>query len=141
MSLHREIKHYKDGQVTDEIIYSETTTRNYIPEDNVTSVASSCFTYEVEHPYMAPALMKRVDGLYIVPQNIKVHPQTTIKDIKWIRPVDKVEKVVETFESGSGMGKYKTTYNPNNQKFSCSCMGFWRSKGNCKHVQELKSKI
>ena len=49
--------------------------------------------------------------------------EDTIEDNK------KEDKVVEQFESGSGMGEYKTTYNPNNKRYSCNCMGFWRSKG------------
>ena len=35
---------------------------------------------------------------------------------------------------------YKTVYDPNKNKYTCSCMGFWRSKGNCKHVIALKEK-
>ena len=49
--------------------------------------------------------------------------------------------IKETFESKSGLGEYKTSYNPNNNTFKCNCMGFWRSKGNCKHVKALREKI
>jgi hypothetical protein len=67
---------------------------------------------------------------------IEVHPQTTYDDVVWIRP--KAKKIIEHIDGS--MGKYKTTYDPNKKTYKCTCMGFWRSKGNCKHVKALKEK-
>ena len=67
---------------------------------------------------------------------IEVHPETTYDDVKWIKP--KAKKEIEHIQGS--MGTYKTTYDPNKNTYKCTCMGFWRSKGNCKHVKALKEK-
>lgn len=140
--LRKVITRYKDGTQTTEILYTETSTNSYIPSDDVVSVASQMFKYEVEHPTMNPALFSINGKKYIIPQWIEVHPLTTIDDVDWVKPKPKVEKVTETFTSGSGMGNYKTTYNPATQKYSCNCMGYFRSKDKrCKHIKELEIKM
>ena len=75
--------------------------------------------------------------------NKEVEPETTLKDINWVQPKPKVKKqpIIETNISGSGLGEYKTKYYPESGKFHCSCPGFWRSGGNCKHVKALKLKL
>ena len=51
---------------------------------------------------------------------------------------NKLKKEIEHIQGS--VGTYKTTYDPNKKTYKCTCMGFWRSKGNCKHVKALKEK-
>jgi hypothetical protein len=143
MPLHRVITWKKDGTKTDEIVYSETTTLSISPvKDNIHSSSVSVFKYEVEG-LIPPSIIESQGKTYIVPYWLEVHPKTTFKDIIHISPQAKetLPKIKLESESQSGLGQYKTTYNPNNGTYKCSCMGFWRSKGNCKHVKEMKAKM
>jgi hypothetical protein len=143
MPLHRIIAWKKDGTKTDEIVYSETTSLSISPvKDNIHSSSVSVFKYEVEG-LISPSIIESQGKTYIVPQWLEVHPKTTLKDIIHISPQAKetLPKIKLESESQSGLGQYKTTYNPNNGTYRCSCMGFFRSKGNCKHVKELRAKM
>jgi hypothetical protein len=96
----------------------------------------SVHKYEIEGSFH-PGLHTASDGKkYIIPKWIEVHPETTYNDIVWIQP--KKKKVIEHIEGS--VGTYKTVYDPNKNTYKCSCMGFWRSKGNCKHVRALREK-
>ena len=64
--------------------------------------------------------------------------QTTLDDIEWVKPQRRPRADISV---KSGDGKYKTTFNTATGNFKCSCMGFWRSNGNCKHVKELKASL
>lgn len=92
-----------------------------------------------------PFAIMTVDGkAYVMPYWLEVPLNTKRSDIEVIKSVKKPSKgdlVVTTSTSGSGLGQYKTTYNPTNKRYNCNCMGFWRSAGNCKHVKELKLTI
>lgn len=143
MPLHRVISWKKDGTKTDEIVYSETTTLSISPDkDNIHSSSVSVFKYEVEG-LIPPTVIESRGKTYIVPQWLEVHPKTTLKDVIHISPQAKetLPKVKVESESQSGLGQYKTTYNPNNNTYKCSCFGFIRTKGNCKHVKELRIKM
>ena len=127
---------YDDGRVTDDIISSQPPLTLHPVRDGIRSSIVSVHKYEIEGPYH-PGLHTASDGKkYIIPKCIEVHPETTYEDIIWIQP--KQKKVIEHIDGS--MGKYKTTYNPNKNTYKCTCMGFWRSKGNCKHVKALKEK-
>ena len=127
---------YDNGQTTNEIIHSKTPLTFYPTRDHITSVVACVHKYEVEGSYH-PGLHTASDGKkYIIPRWIEVHPETTYDDIKWIRP--KAKKEIEHIQGS--MGVYKTIYDPNKNIYKCTCMGFWRSKGNCKHVKALKEK-
>ena len=127
---------YDDGRVTDDIISSQPPLTLHPVRDGIRSSIVSVHKYEIEGPYH-PGLHTASDGKkYIIPKWIEVHPETTYEDIIWIQP--KQKKVIEHIDGS--MGKYKTTYNPNKNTYKCTCMGFWRSKGNCKHVKALKEK-
>ena len=127
---------YDDGRVTDEIISSPTPITLYPVRDKIHSSVVSVHKYEVEGSFH-PGLHTASDGKkYIIPKWIEVHPETTYNDIVWIQP--KQKKVIEHIQGSVGM--YKTMFDPNKNKYTCSCMGFWRSKGNCKHVIALKEK-
>jgi hypothetical protein len=49
--------------------------------------------------------------------------------------------IIETNVSGSGLGEYTTKYYPESGKFHCTCPGYWRSGGNCKHVKAMREKL
>ena len=127
---------YDNGQTTSEIIHS-TVPPSFSPKrDKIRSVTVRAHKYEVEGSFH-PGLHISDDGKkYIIPKWIEVHPETTYNDVVWIQP--KQKKVIEHIQGSVGM--YKTMFDPNKNKYTCSCMGFWRSKGNCKHVIALKEK-
>ena len=127
---------YDDGRVTDEIISSPTPISLYPVRDKIHSSIVSVHKYEVEGSFH-PGLHTASDGKkYIIPKWIEVHPETTYDDIIWIQP--KQKKVIEHIEGS--VGTYKTTYDPNKNTYKCTCMGFRKSKGNCKHVKALREK-
>lgn len=101
------------------------------------------FKYEYKHEIIPPSLFVDQEGQkYIVPTWQKVDPNTTLKDIEWVKPKPKKQRaktVIETHISGSGLGEYTTKYYPESGKYHCSCPGYWRSKGNCKHVKQMKN--
>ncbi len=100
------------------------------------------FKYEYKHEIIPPSLFIDQEGQkYIVPTWQKVDSNTTLKDIEWVKPKPKKQRaktVIETHISGSGLGEYTTKYYPESGKYHCSCPGYWRSKGNCKHVKGMK---
>ena len=100
------------------------------------------FKYEYKHEIIPPSLFVDQEGQkYIVPTWQKVDPNTTLKDIEWVKPKPKKQRaktVIETHISGSGLGEYTTKYYPESGKYHCSCPGYWRSKGNCKHVKQMR---
>ena len=100
------------------------------------------FKYDHKH-YMPPGLINVGDKRYIVPTWQEVLPETRLEDINWIKPkIKKTEKqktIIKTHISGSGLGEYTTKYYPDSGKYHCSCPGYWRSSGNCKHVKELRN--
>ena len=131
---------YSDGQTTDELVYSEKPITIYPKRDKIVSAIVNRFKYEIEY-HFHPCLFNSSNGKkYIVPMWKEVHPETTYDDITWIRPEPPKERKVSKKIEGS-MGTYKTTYDPNKKTYKCTCMGFWRSKGNCKHVKSLKESL
>jgi hypothetical protein len=99
------------------------------------------FKYEYKGA-LPPALATFSGQTYIVPSWQKVDPNTTLKDIEWIKPKPKKQRaktVIKTHISGSGLGEYTTKYYPESGKFHCSCPGYWRSSGNCKHVKQMRN--
>jgi len=88
-----------------------------------------------------PAIVSTLTGTYIVPGWIKIHSGATRDDINWIREkTEPVEAEVFTFVSSSMPGmKYKTT--KIGTRITCTCQGYFRSGGNCKHVKEVRAKV
>jgi hypothetical protein len=100
------------------------------------------FKYEYKHEVMPPGLINIGEKRYIVPTWKEVDPNTTLKDIEWIKPKPKVKRsktVVKTFDSGSSDATYTTKYYPDSGKYYCDCPGSWRSFGNCKHIKEMRN--
>ena len=137
MPLHRVIRTMKDGTRTEVIEYSKTTQYSMVPPKELFSQLVQCFRYEVKtdiNPSIVTLNGKRV----IVPTWQEVHPQTTLDDIEWVKPQRRPRADISV---KTGDGKYKTTFNTATGNFKCSCMGFWRSNGNCKHVKELRESL
>jgi len=137
MPLHRVITVKRDGTRTDEIVWNENTTTSYKPVKEVVSRLVQCFKYEVKTD-INPSLITLNGKRIIVPTWQEVHPLTTLEDIEWVKPQKRPRADISV---KTGDGKYKTTFNTATGKFKCSCMGFWRSKGNCKHVKELRESL
>ena len=102
------------------------------------------FKYEYKGEVMPPTLLELNGKTYIMPIWKEVVEGTTLNDIEWIKPKPKKKRtdaIIETFASGSSDTTYTTKYYPDSGNFYCSCPGSWRSRGNCKHIKELKVKI
>ena len=79
-----------------------------------------------------------------MPDGIKVHPKTTLDDIKVVRPKPKkrTEPMIETHISSSSKSEYTTRYYPDSGKYYCNCMGFFRARDRrCKHIKAMELKI
>ena len=99
------------------------------------------FKYEYKHEIIPPHLATIGGKKYLMPLWKEVDPNTTINDINWIKPKPKKQRaktIIQTHISGSGLGEYTTKYYPESGKYHCSCPGYWRSKGNCKHVKQMR---
>jgi len=128
---------YDDGRFTTELVHSETPLTLYPKRDGIRSSKVNVHKYEIEHHLPPTIFVSPTNGKkYLIPMWVEVHPQTTYNDVIHTRP--KVKKVIEHIQGS--MGTYKTTYDPNKKTYKCTCMGFWRSKGNCKHVKALREK-
>lgn len=106
------------------------------------------FQYEFSHPIMSPSLFKSTNGItYLMPGWIEVDANTTLKDIKWSKPilVEKVknEIISHEFNSSSSNKSYITKEYKNSDgttKYSCNCPGAFRAKDKeCKHIKSLKN--
>lgn len=128
---------YDNGQTMNKIVHSSNPFTINPKQDGITSCKVIVHKYEIEYHLPPTLFTSPTDGKkYLIPMWVEVHPDTTYDDVKWIKP--KQKKIIEHIEGS--MGKYKTTYDPNKKTYKCTCMGFWRSKGNCKHVKSLKEK-
>ena len=129
----------KYGNLRTRRFYQEKSNLNINPKGFGSFVAFKLFKYDYEH-HMSPSLANIGGKRYIAPTWQEVLPETTLGDINWIKPKLKVKEkpVIKTHISGSGLGEYTTKYYPESGKYHCSCPGYWRSSGNCKHVKEMK---
>ena len=129
---------YKDGYVEDFI----STTPN-IDHDNIVGSVVMMFKYRITS-LMKPGLVTFSGQKYIMPGWIPCHPQTQLTDVIHTKPtikqvvVKKIEK--HEFEFMSSNGKDKYFVRVVGESIKCTCPGFWVSKGNCKHVKEVRSK-
>ncbi len=129
----------KYGNLRTRRFYQEKSNLNINPKGFGPFVSFRLFKYDYEH-HMPPSLVNIGGKKYIVPIWKEVLPETTLDDINWIKPKLKVKEkpVIKTHISGSGLGEYTTKYYPESGKYHCTCPGYWRSRGNCKHVKEMK---
>jgi len=155
MALHQIIEKHKVNILGQEITYTNKyikytkgTSYGFKPQSSLISHASRLFKYEFEHAYLSPSLFVNSKGeKYLIPSWIKVHPETTLKDIEVIRPTKveelPVEKNTWKFESSSEKGAYYFV-KQHGLKLTCSCSGFWRCKNKnigCKHIQEVRKQL
>jgi hypothetical protein len=114
------------------------------------SVGARRFKYDHEHS-IPPALFVSVidKQKYIVPGWQKVHPDTQLNDINWIKPEPQVTKQKQEqlapaeykFESKSEPGSFYVVRVIGN-KVKCNCAGQYRAKDRqCKHMKEVKQKL
>lgn len=100
------------------------------------------FKYEHKHAIIPPGLVISNGKKYIVPTWKEVDPNTTLNDIQWVRPKVKVTKsktIVKISKSSSSDAEYTTKYYPDSGKYHCDCPGTWRTRGNCKHVKQMRN--
>ena len=107
-------------------------------------VAVRRYKYDYEHPVLPPTILELNGKTYLMPLWKEVVEGTTVDDINWIKPKPKKkrsETIIKTFASGSSENTYETKYYPDSGKFYCSGPGSWRSRGNCKHIKELRNNL
>jgi hypothetical protein len=109
------------------------------------------FKYIHEHIFPPALFISSVDGQkYIVPGYQKVHPQTTLNDIEWVKPKPKnVEKAADVFKTNEEF-KFESKSEPGsfyvvrvvNGKAKCNCAGQYRAKDRkCKHMKEVEKEL
>ena len=106
------------------------------------SVGARRFKYDHEHSIPPALFVSIIDKQkYIVPGWQKVHPDTQLNDINWIKPeVKKAEPEKNTwkFESSSDPGTFYFVRQTGN-RLTCTCSGSWRAKDRrCKHIKEVE---
>ena len=136
----------KYGTLRTRIIHSpEGTPFSFNPKGFGKFVNVQAFRYEYKHEVLPPSLFTDQDGQkWIVPTWQKVHPETRLKDINWVKPKPKkrTAPLVETNISSSNGSEYETKYYPDSGNYYCTCPGTWRAKDRkCKHIKALIEKI
>ena len=77
----------KHGNLRTRIVHSLTSQFSFKPAGYGKFVNVQRFYYEMEHPYLSASLFTDSNGdKFILPSMEKVHPETTLEDIKLIRP-------------------------------------------------------
>tara|TARA_R110000803_G_scaffold48283_1_gene100291 strand:- start:282 stop:734 length:453 start_codon:yes stop_codon:yes gene_type:complete len=137
---------YMDHCEDREIVFNQPLIK--IKNEGIRHVFVNPFKYYVSKPpIICITIVKLQDGHYIMPHGIKCHPNTTLNDVKFIKEevkdvktIKKLKNTVVKTLSSKGDIEYTTTYYPKTNRYHCTCPGTWRSKGNCKHVKELRIK-
>jgi hypothetical protein len=156
MALHRIIQTHKVNILGQEITYtnkflkySETTSYGFKPSKSIISNGVYVFKYTYEHHSLPPTLVVLSGQKYIVPTWQKVHSQTTLADIEWIKPEPKVNQQLDIpiikeefkFESKSDPGSFYVV-RVTGDKVKCNCAGQYRAKDRqCKHMKEVRQKL
>jgi hypothetical protein len=133
----------KHGIEFSKIIFSEKFSIGINPKNFGNHITIKPFKYDYKHEIIPPVLYLDSKGKKRLNTNTKVHPQTELEDINWLKPKQKVESTPEKkieFKSSSSNDIYYVTVKEKLGvvKYHCDCMGFIRSRGNCKHVKEVK---
>ena len=135
----------KHGNIRTRRFYKEKSNLSINPSGFGSFIAYRLFKYDVECN-LPPSIAKIQDKTYIMPLWKEVIEGTTLNDVNWIKPKPKKQPakqkpIIETNVSGSGLGEYTTKHYPESGKFHCTCPGYWRSGGNCKHVKTMRVKL
>lgn len=127
----------KEGKLVSFIDYRESTAYDLTKEqikDEITIVRP--FKYVSKSPFYG--LVEQDGKKFMIPEWVEVRPDTVYEDIKYNAPKKKRQKAeVFEFESSSGNGTYRVRKMPDG-RFHCNCPGSWRSRGNCKHIKEVR---
>jgi hypothetical protein len=141
--LHELYLEYGDGRKETKIIHTNEgeTVTIYPQQDNITCSGHKPFKYYIPRWRGLTKAIVRFENRYVImPHGIECHPKTTMDDIVIVdEPVAKPQKIIEEkweFTSSDGKGKYNVRVDMG--KLKCNCMGFFKSKGNCKHVKEVR---
>jgi hypothetical protein len=147
--LHQLELEYKDGTKEIKIIHTEAgeLITIYPKRDNIKTAGHKVFKYYLPRWRGLTKAIVRFENRYVImPHGVECHPKTTMDDIVIVDeptpkpPKTKEEKpMVWKFTSSDGKGKYQVRQDMG--KLKCNCMGFWKSKGNCKHVKEVRIEI
>lgn len=134
----------KHGNKRTRIVHNQTTSIGFNPAGLGSYVHVNVFKYEYKHPVMAPTLLRMKGKTYLMPEWREVHPETTLNDIIWKKPKIKKQKPINkktwTFKSSSSDSVYTVTQ-VDSKTLKCSCPGAWRSRGNCKHIKEIRESL
>lgn len=144
---------YADGKKERNIVSN---TKIYPKRDNIVFAGFMPFKYKVkQHRILCQSIVKFGEKYFIYPQQIECHPETTLDDIKVIKPKSKTKKIVEKttiikpipveykFESKSNPGSFYVVTVANN-KVNCNCSGRWRAKDRdkgCTHMQQVRKQL
>ena len=124
----------KHGNLRTRIVHSPTSQFSFNPSGYGKFVNVQRFYYKMKHTYLSASLYTDANGdKFILPSMEKVHPETTLDDIKNIKPKVKVTRnktIEQTFNSSSSDTIYTTKYYPDSDKYHCDCPGTWRTRGN-----------
>jgi len=135
--LYKITRYNKYGILVERIIHLDTPLN---PRVTMGILHITPFKYKHTHPVFPPLLFVDSKGdKYLTPAWKKVLPETTLEDIEW---EPKVVKQVNTWQFRSSSSPdviYNVRMKEN--KLICNCSGYWRSKGNCKHVKEVKASL
>ena len=110
----------KYGNLRTRIVHSPTSQFSFKCRGLGKFVNVQRFYYEMEHAYLSAALWINKDGdKILLPTMQKVHPKTTLEDIKLIRPKKekRTEPIIETNISSSGDVTYETKYYPDSGNY------------------------
>ncbi len=129
----------KEGKLVSSIEYRESSAYDLTKEQLKSSLTIvRPFKYVSKSPFYG--LVSQDGKKFMIPDWLEVRPDTVYEDLKFNTPRKKKEKPeIFEFESSSGNGTYKVRKMPDG-RLRCDCPGTWRTKGNCKHVKELRSK-
>jgi|694.fasta_scaffold150304_4 hypothetical protein len=135
--LYKITRYNKYGSIIERIVHSDTPLTQL---KTMGILHITPFKYKHTHEIYPPLLFVDSKGdKYLTPSWQKVLPETTLDDIEW-SPKVKKESNTWTFKSSSSPDVIYTV-RLKDDKLICNCSGYWRSKGNCKHVKEVKASL
>jgi hypothetical protein len=103
-------------------------------------VSASRFKYESRSPFIG--LLPLKGKLYLTPDWIEVHPDTTLDDIQKqeMLVVEKAPQQQQTWEFKSSSSDEIYTTRQWGSKLSCNCPGYYRAKDRkCKHIKQVEN--
>jgi hypothetical protein len=129
----------KEGELVSSIEYRESSAYDLTKEQlksDLTIVRP--FKYVSKSPFYG--LVSQDGKKFMIPDWVEVRSDTIYQDLKYNTPRKKKQKAeIFEFKSSSGNGVYQVRKSSDGS-LRCNCPGTWRTKGNCKHVKELRSK-